>query len=187
VSAQRHPASLPPGWQMNPSAWHERLPLAGLALCGGIIATYLTLYQLGLFPTVWEPFFGNGSRAILHSSVARLLPIPDAALGALAYLFEAGFGLLGGHARWRTTPWCVLIYGALVGMLGLGSVVLVILQPVAFGAWCTLCLASAAISIGLLGPALREPLAALQHLRRASERGESLWRALWGHSAAAQG
>jgi hypothetical protein len=32
---------------------------------------------------VWEPFFGNGSRLILTSGVSRILPVPDAALGAL--------------------------------------------------------------------------------------------------------
>jgi hypothetical protein len=158
-----------------------------VALLGCGIATYLTLYQVGLFQTVWEPFFGDGSRTILHSALARLLPIPDASLGALAYALEVVFGVLGGTARWRTAPWLVLGYGAIVGMLGLGSVVLVILQPLAFGAWCSLCLASAAISIGLLGPALREPLAALQHLRRAFERGDSLWRALWGRGATTHG
>lgn len=179
-------STIPPGWEWNPSAWRERLPLVLLALGGGGVATYLTLYQAGLFPTVWEPFFGTGSRTILHSSVARFLPIPDAALGVLAYLLEAGCGLLGGTARWRTAPWLVLAYGGLVGMLGLGSVALLIAQPVAFGAWCSLCLVSAAISIGLLGPALREPLAALQHLRLEYERGHSLWRAFWGQGTAAR-
>ena len=181
------PASVPPGWEWNPSAWRERLPLVFLALCGCWVAVYLTLYQAGLFQTVWEPFFGTGSRTILHSAVARFLPIPDAALGALAYLLEAACGLLGGTARWRTAPWLVLAYGGLVGVLGLGSVALLIAQPVAFGAWCTLCLVSAAISIGLLGPALREPLAALQHLRRGYEYGDSLWQVFWGHGAAARG
>jgi len=177
----------PPGWEQNPSAWRERLPLVALAVLGCAVATYLTLYQVGLFRTVWEPFFGDGSRTILNSAVARFLPVPDASLGALAYVLEAGCGLLGGTARWRTAPWLVLAYGALVGLLGLGSVALVILQPLAFGAWCALCLVSAAISIGLLGPALREPLAALQHLRRVFERGDSLWQAFWGRGAAARG
>lgn len=187
MSAQSRPMPSPPGWEQNPSAWRERLPLVLLALIGFGIATYLALYQFGLFASVWEPFFGAGSRAILHSRVASLLPIPDATFGALAYLLEAGFGLLGGQTRWRTAPWLVVIYGALAGALGVGSVMLVILQPVAFGAWCTLCLASAAISIGLLGPALREPLAALQQLRQVSERGDSVWRAFWGRGTAARG
>lgn len=186
MRTNRRPAPSPPGWEWNPSAWRERLPLVLLALCGCAIATYLTLYQAGLFQAVWEPFFGTGSRTILHSSVARFLPISDAALGALAYLLEATCGVLGGTARWRTAPWLVLAYGGLVGLLGLGSVALLIAQPVAFGAWCTLCLVSAAISIGLLGPALREPLATWQHLRRAYERGDSLWQAFWGHGAAAR-
>jgi len=40
--------------------------------------------------------------------------------------------------------------------------------------WCTLCLASAAISISLVGPATDEVLASLQYLRWAHDEGESL-------------
>jgi hypothetical protein len=42
-----------------------------------------------VFTRVWEPFFGEGSRVILTSSVSRLLPVPDAALGAFGYLLDA--------------------------------------------------------------------------------------------------
>src|SRR5919205_1457619 len=92
---------VPPGWSYNPSAWSDRLPIIGLALLGFGIALYLALYQLGVFAGVWEPFFGDGSRRILHSSVSRLLPIPDAALGAMGYLLDAVTGAIGGRDRWR--------------------------------------------------------------------------------------
>jgi len=68
-----------------------------LAALGCAVATYLTLYQVGLFQRVWEPFFEGGSRTILNSAVARFLPVPDASLGALAYVLEAGCGVLGGR------------------------------------------------------------------------------------------
>ena len=90
----------PPGWDENPSAWHQRLPLVGVALLGFLIASYLALYQWGVIPSVWEPFFGSGSRVILHSGISRLLPIPDAALGALSYLLDAVAGLIGGRERY---------------------------------------------------------------------------------------
>lgn len=176
----------PPDWSYNPSAHRERYILAGLALVGCAIATYLALYQAGFYPTVWEPFFGHGSVTILHSAVARLLPIPDAALGAVGYALDVLFGALGGRDRWRTAPWLVFAFGVVVAALGVGSVLLVILQPVAFGAWCTLCLCSAAISINLAGPGLSECLAAAQHLARERARGRSVWRALWGRGDCAE-
>lgn len=171
---------IPPGWSYNPSSWPERLPLIGLAIAGGAIASYLALYQLGTLAGVWEPFFGTGSETILHSTVSRLLPIPDAALGALGYLVDAVSGAVGGQGRWRTAPWIVIIFGVAVGPLGIVSIVLVILQPVLFDAWCTLCLASAAISLLMIGPAMDELLASLQYLKRERVRGRSAWRLFWG-------
>jgi uncharacterized membrane protein len=170
----------PPGWSYNPSSWSERLPIVGLALIGFIIANYLALYQLRVFTNVWEPFFGDGSRTILNSSVSRILPIPDAALGAFGYLLDAITGIIGGRARWRKMPWIVVIFGLAVGPLGIISVLLVILQPVLFDAWCTLCLASALISVLMIGPAADEVLASLQYLKRQHLQGRSLWGAFWG-------
>jgi uncharacterized membrane protein len=171
---------VPPGWSYNPSSWSERLPLIGLALVGTMISGYLALYQMGVMNSAWDPFFGNGTRVILKSSVSRLLPIPDAALGAMGYVLDAVSGAVGGRDRWRTMPWIVIVFGVAVGPLGLVSILLVILQPVLFHAWCTLCLASAACSIAMIGPAMDELLASLQYLRRERSRGRALWPAFWG-------
>jgi uncharacterized membrane protein len=170
----------PPGWDYNPANWSERLPIVALACVGFAIAMYLALYQWQVFAGVWEPFFGKGSEVILTSSVSRLLPIPDAALGAFGYLLDAVTGVIGGRQRWRTMPWVVVTFGLAVGPLGLVSVVLVILQPVLFDAWCTLCLASAVISLVMIGPAMDEFLASLQYLKRQHAQQRSLWRAFWG-------
>jgi uncharacterized membrane protein len=179
---------VPPGWSYNPSSWSERVPLIVLAVVGGLIATYLALYQTGVVNSVWDPFFGTGSQIILKSSVSRIFPIPDAALGALGYVLDAVSGAIGGKDRWRTMPWIVIVFGIAVGPLGLVSILLVILQPVLFHAWCTLCLASAAISIAMIGPAMDELLASLQHLRRVRKHGRSLWPAFWGlHRNLAEG
>lgn len=177
--------SIPPGWDYSPSTLGQRLPLVVVALIGFAIAGYLSLYQLGIVSTVWEPFFGDGSRRILHSWVSEVLPIPDAALGALGYLADAVTGIVGGRSRWRTMPWLVISFGVLVGPLGVVSVLLVILQPVLFDSWCTLCLASAVASMVMIGPAMDEVLASMQFLRRESERGRSTWRLFWGVDRAA--
>jgi len=128
----------------------------------------------------WEHTVGSGSKVILNSSVSRLLPIPDAALGALGYLADAVSGVIGGRGRWRTMPWIVILFGLLVGPLGLVSIILVILQSIYFGAWCTLCLASAAISLAMVYPAMDEVVASYQFLKREKQAGKSLWRTFWG-------
>jgi Vitamin K epoxide reductase family len=135
-----------------------------LAFAGFGIAMYLALYQWDMVASVWEPFFGEGSRVILTSSVSHLLPVPDAALGAFGYLRDAVAGLIG----------------LAVGPLGAVGILLVIFQPVLFDAWCTLCLASALISLLMIGPAMDEFLASLQYLKRQHVQERSLWRALWG-------
>jgi uncharacterized membrane protein len=172
---------IPPGMTHNPSAWRHRLLVLIPALIGLGIATYLGLYQLGVIATVWEPFFGNGSHVILkESGIARALPIPDALLGALAYLTEVIADCLGGESRWRTAPWAVLLLGVVATLLALGGVVLVIAQPMLYGNFCTLCLTSAACSALAFLAALGEIRAALGHLRREKAQGLSLRQALGG-------
>ncbi len=175
----------PPGWSYNPSSWGQRLPIVGLAVVGFAIATYLALFQYGVVATIWDPFFGEGSRTILHSWISRVLPVSDAALGAFGYVLDAVTGVIGGRDRWRRMPWLVVIFGLFVGPLGLVSIMLVIFQPVFFGAWCTLCLATAVISVLMIGPAMDEVLASLQHLKRVRQSGGSTWKAFWGVGEAA--
>ena len=172
---------IPPGWSYNPATWGQRLPIVGLAMLGFGIATYMALFQLKILDTVWEPFFGNDSRKILTSSVSKILPIPDAALGAIGYLADAVTGAVGGTRRWRTMPWIVIMFGLAVGPLGFISILLVILQPVLFDAWCTLCLCSAAISVIMIGPAMDEFMASMQYMKRVKDANISLWKAFWGY------
>lgn len=172
---------IPPGWDYNPASWGQRIPIVVLAVIGFFISTYLSLYQFKILSDVWEPFFGDGSKKILNSPVSNVLPIPDAALGALGYVADALGGIIGGPKRWKTMPWIVVFFGIAVGPLGMVSVMLVIFQPVLFDAWCTLCLTTAVISIVMIGPSMDEVLASLQFLKRARQSGKSLWRAFWGY------
>ena len=182
MSARRD-SGFPPGWQVNPSTWSQRLPIVGLALVGFAIATYLALFQYGVVSTVWEPFFGDGSRTILESPLSTVLPVSDAALGAFGYLLDAVTGVIGGTRRWRTMPWIVIVFGIAVGPLGAISILLVIAQPVLYDAFCTLCLASAVISLAMIPPAVDEVLASAQEVKRVWLAGGNWWRFFWGLDA----
>lgn len=131
----------------NPSRWSIRLPIAGLAFLGLGISSYLAADQFGLLAHVWEPFFGQGSERVLHSFLSRLLPVPDAALGAAGYAVELLAALLGGADRWRTSPKLVLVYGGIVAGLALTGLGLAGVQFFILHAACTLCLTSAALSL----------------------------------------
>lgn len=133
----------PPGWSYNPSDWMQRGPIIAMAFVGFFLSRYLAAYQLGHIAYPWDPFFGDGTRRVLDSEVSKAWPISDAGLGAVSYMLEALSGFMGGRNRWRTMPWMVLMFGVLVVPLGIVSIVLVILQPVAVSAWCTLCLITA--------------------------------------------
>jgi uncharacterized membrane protein len=169
----------PPGWTYNPSSWSERLWLIGVAILGFLISGYLGLYQWGILDSVWEPWFGRGSETVLHSPLSRVLPVPDAIVGAMAYGIDAVAGAIGGTRRWKTMPWMVVLFGLAVGPLGLVSVLLVTAQPLLLHAWCTLCLLSAVISVVMIGPAMDEVLASLQVLKRAKEQRKAVWTTFW--------
>lgn len=136
---------------LSPSRWTARLPVAALASVGFAIAAYLTACQLGL-AAPWDPIFGPaGSERVLHSALARALPVPDAALGMLGYAAELVADLAGGGRRWRTHPWLVLLFGAVVAGLALVGLALIGVQVFVVHSGCTLCLASALLSIGIAG------------------------------------
>jgi uncharacterized membrane protein len=145
----------------NPSRWSRRLLVAGLALLGCLVASYLTLYQVHALHSVWDPLFGGGSERVLTSSLSRALPVPDAALGGLAYLTEAVLELSGRRDRWYSQPWFVFATGLVAAGLGLTAVVLVISQPLLAGTFCTLCLVSAALSLTIAALVVAEVRAAV--------------------------
>jgi uncharacterized membrane protein len=153
----------------SPSSWAHRLPVVVLALVGCALATYLTLYQWRLMGSVWDPFFGSGSsEAVLSSAISHYLPLPDATLGAAAYLVEAVVAALGGSDRWRAAPWLVVVFGLVLAGLALTSLALVLIQLFVVHALCTLCLCSAAISWLNAWLGHDEVFASLGELRRAS-------------------
>jgi hypothetical protein len=172
---ERHDAGedVPPGWSYNPSAWSQRAPIIAMAFLGYFAAQYMAAYQLGYHNLPWDPFFGDGTRRVLESDVSKAFPVSDAGLGAVAYLIEALTGFAGGTRRWRTMPWMVLL--------------LIVLQPIAVGAWCALCLFTALTTLLMISPAADEVVAALQTLGRARRAGK-FWSVLFlGAPASAEG
>lgn len=170
---------LPPGWSYNPSSWYQRAPMIALGLAGFFFSRFLAAYQLGYLEWAADPFFGGGTVEILTSDVSRSFPVSDAALGASAISLEALMGFMGGTSRWRTMPWMVTFFGILVVPLGVAHVVLVILQPVAVGTWCTFCLATAFLMLLMIPLAVDEVVAMTQFVLRRSEAGRSTWEVFW--------
>ena len=172
-------ADVPPGWSYNPSSWLQRAPIILLALVGFLASRYMAAYQLGHIASVYDPFFGDGTRRVLESDVSKMFPISDAGLGALSYMLEMLMGFMGDKARWRTMPWMVTFFGILVVPLGTVSIVLIILQPLAVGAWCSLCLLAAIAMLAMIPATLDEVVAMLQFLVQAKREGKPLWRTFW--------
>ena len=172
-------SDVPPGWSYNPSSWPQRAPIIALALLGFFLSRQMTAFQLRHIASLTDPFFGLGTQRVLTSDVSRAFPIPDAGLGAVAYMVEFLMGFMGDKRRWRTMPWMVTFFGILVVPLGVVSITLIILQPLAVGAWCTLCLIAAAAMIIMIALTLDEVVAMIQFLVQARREGQSLWRTFW--------
>jgi uncharacterized membrane protein len=179
-----------PPWKHNPSAWSQRIPICILAGVAFLIASYMALYQWRLVGSVWDPIFGEQTRHVLDSEVSenmrRWFRIPDAALGALAYLGDLIFGLAGSTRRWQYRPWLVLLFGLDVIPLGLVSVILVVMQGTVVGAWCFLCLVTAVISLLLVALAYDEVWSTLLYLRRVwrrTRKARVLWDVFWGRAS----
>lgn len=179
-----------PPWDYNPSSWRQRVPICILAGGAFLIASYMALYQWRLIDTVWDPLFGAQSRRVLDSDVSHrmrmLMRVPDAALGAMAYLGDALFGLAGCTRRWQYRPWLVILFGLDVIPLGVVSAVLVVLQGAAVGSWCFLCLVTAAISLLLVYLSYDEVWSSLLYLHRVWKRTGSfaiVWNTFWGRAS----
>jgi uncharacterized membrane protein len=180
-----------PPWKHNPSSWRHRVPICLLAGVAFLISSYMALYQWRLIGDVWDPVFGEQTKQVLDSAVSermrQWLRVPDAALGAIAYLGDLLFGLAGSTRRWQYRPWMVLLFGLDVIPLGIVSAVLVVLQGTVVGSWCFLCLVTAAISIVLVALAYDEVWSSLLYLHRVWKRTHDrrlLWETFWGRPSA---
>lgn len=180
-------------WDYNPSAWRQRIPVVIWGTMAALIAVYMGLYQWRLIDAIWDPVFGSQqTQGVLDSDVShqisRWIGIPDAVLGAFAYIGDVVFALAGSTRRWQDRPWLVILFGIDVIPLGVVSVILVVLQGTVVGEWCFLCLVTAAISLILILYAYDEVWSSLKYLRRVWKRSGSLrvaWQAFLGSPSVA--
>ena len=142
----------------------QRAVVVVLALVGAAVSAILAAFQLGLIDQVWDPLFGSGSSAsVLHSPVSEALPVPDALLGLGAYLAEAALETV---VLARGSPRARLALGVLVSGMALSALMLIGLQALVVGSWCSLCLGSAAISLTVAGLAAGDVRHVADVLRR---------------------
>jgi hypothetical protein len=120
----------------------------------------------------------NGTEVVITSAVSEAFPVPDAGLGALAYMLEILTGVIGSGRRWRTMPWLVLLFGILIVPLGVVSIAFIIIQPIFIGTWCFLCLVQAAAMLAQIPYSLDELVATGQFLVRRKRAGKPLLRVL---------
>ncbi|KKL07172.1 hypothetical protein LCGC14_2588670, partial [marine sediment metagenome] len=175
---------IPPGWTYCPSTYVQRLPIIALGVVGFLLSRVLSAYQLGHIGGIWEPFFAsptalNGSEYIVTSDVSRAWPVADGGLGAMSYMFEILMGVMGSRKRWRTMPWMVALFGIVVGPLGVISIYFIIIQPIAIGTYCTICLLAAAAMLIMIPFSLDEIVAMIQFLVWNTRRGRPFWRAFF--------
>jgi uncharacterized membrane protein len=185
VHADLHAAA--PPWDYNPSSWWQRGRIAALAMVAFFISAYMAAYQWRLVDTVWDPVFGDQTMRVLDSDVSeqmkRWFGVPDAALGAIAYLGDAIFGLAGSTRRWQYRPWLVILFGIDVIPLGGVSAILVLVQVFVLGQYCFLCLVTALISLLLVYWAYDEVWSSLKYLWKVWKHADSpktVWDVLWG-------
>ena len=185
---------IPPGWTYCPSTAAQRFPIAAMGLLGLLISRHLTAYQFGHIDYAWEPFFAgsltdprNGTEEIITSYVSEAWPIPDAGLGAVAYLLEILMAVMGTRDRWRTMPWMVMFLAILVVPLGITSIYFIIIQPVLLGTWSTLALGAALAMLIMIPFMLDEVIAMVQFLIWAKRRGKSMIRTFFKGDAIESG
>jgi nucleoside-diphosphate-sugar epimerase len=166
--------SIPPGWDYSPSSWTQRLPIIILAFVGLYVSRYLAAFQLGHTDSVWDPFFGDGTERIITSSISEAWPVSDAGVGAVTYMLEILTGIIGSRNRWRTMPWLVVLFGIMIVPLGAVSIFFIIIQPIAIGTWCTLCLVAAMAMVLQIPYSLDELVATGQFLADRRRKGRPL-------------
>lgn len=172
-------AEIPHGWTYNPSSWNQRLPVILLAFLAWMSARYMAAYQLGYIDFIWDPIFKDGTQKVVTSPLSKSFPISDAGLGAFVYTMEVLMGFKGSTRRWYTMPWIVFLFGIMVVPAGFVSILLIMLQPLIVGHWCTWCLLTAVCMLIMIALTLDEVVAVCQYLVHVKKTKQRFWAIFW--------
>ncbi len=172
-------AELPLGWNYNPGAWSQRLPLALLALLGFVLSTWFAFYSPALLSSS-VPFFTFSARFhFVPAALRRLFASPEMGVSACGFILQTLGSLVGGTRRWRTHPVWVVAFGIILVLLTAFNISQTALELVFTDAWCLPPLLAAIISVLMIGPAMDEVLASLQHLKRNKYAFKHKWLFFW--------
>jgi uncharacterized membrane protein len=133
----------------------RRQLIALLAVVGACIATYLTLYKLGVIGTLSCSI--GSCETVNTSKWSRLLGLPIAAWGLGYYLTVLVVAIVGTQPRFEGSPGFAR---ALVGLTTVGLVVsgyLTALELFVIHAICMWCVISALIATTIFGLSLQRP------------------------------
>lgn len=132
---------LSPAEELEASPPLTRMAIALLALAGVLLASYLTMYNLGFLGEIQCTI--GGCEKVQTSKWATFLAMPVAAWGLGAYVTLFVISLLGIQPRWTRARWVAL---ALFGISAVGvifSAWLTYLEAFVIHAWCQWCVISA--------------------------------------------
>lgn len=122
----------------------NRMAIAVLSLIGLLIATYMSLFKMGLLGYV---VCGDGNcDRVQNSPWAVFLGVPVPYIGFLGYLALMATALAGMQPRFLADRRVslVLLAGALIGLIF--SAYLTYLEAAVINAWCRYCIASAILA-----------------------------------------
>jgi uncharacterized membrane protein len=122
----------------------NRMAIAALSLIGLLIATYMSLFKLGVFGVI-ACGAGDCDR-VQNSPWAVFLGIPVPYIGFLGYLALMVTALAGMQPRYLADRRVslVLVAGALIGLIF--SAYLTYLEAAVINAWCRYCIVSAILA-----------------------------------------
>lgn len=131
---------------------NKRSLMALVALLGALLATYLTLYKLGIIGTLR---CGAGAcDTVQLSRWGTLLGLPVAAWGIGYYVSVLVMALVGVQERWADSRGFSLALVVLTAWGALFSAWLTALEAFVIDAWCRWCVTSAVLAVLLFVLAL---------------------------------